>query len=654
MYTVLIQSKRTMDSFQQFYPILSESIEAGNVDVCQWIEAGETVDSALPELYELISRKRSWKAVIVCSEFDEEDTPYPADSFNPYDFEENKGRTGLSVENGEIVDCASPLIRLTHMLGGIPAPSPKFNSRIVDDEEGKVPRLEYYKCEDEEAKEIQEAYRKWNEKHIFKGQPPLEIDLIKVRRATPAIDTFPMVQQSWQLHTEADSSEFWKRNLYPHGCRFMVYEMQKRGVMQRQNDLFRFWNAVLLVALNMIDPNVLQAHRLYRLDLEVNEQKLSESFQHTVNKLNMARFQLEKSLDIDQKLIEENENAIPDYTMDVPITFQSANMNDMYFNPSGYHLSGGVGSGDFSRWDDYSQNAKKEMKNLLKSIDRTLDQASDKMRGKCSYAPSEVMPLSKYQEEDLANSLGEVYKNILREQEGLPATVSDYEEDIAKANDKVVEELRRRMTRGRLVLAFVIPIVAMALAIAPAFYLHGTYLETGIIIGAATLLFLITGFVVAILQRKRLIRLCKDYQEIFQNIISEIAHNATLFSKFLSDVGSHVRGQSYLNQVLQKKQLRNSTYYRKKKDLKRIDSFLNTIAIWSNALHVSVNMDSVDIEELFDEFTGDVDYESLYSFDVGKDFSVPLNRSGSNIWSPFGFLERVIIDREEVYEDNEE
>ena len=65
MYTVLIQSKKTLDSLQQFYPLLAESIGADDIGVCQWIEAGATADTAMPDLYDLISRKRAWKAVIV-------------------------------------------------------------------------------------------------------------------------------------------------------------------------------------------------------------------------------------------------------------------------------------------------------------------------------------------------------------------------------------------------------------------------------------------------------------------------------------------------------------------------------------------------------------------------------------------------------------
>ena len=83
---------------------------------------------------------------------------------------------------------------------------------------------------------------------------------------------------------------------YPHNCRFLVFDMDQRGVMKQQSDLFKLWIGILLISKNDIDPNVLQAHRLYSLNVLLNETALAESFQQTINKLNMAKYQLEKGI----------------------------------------------------------------------------------------------------------------------------------------------------------------------------------------------------------------------------------------------------------------------------------------------------------------------------------------------------------------------
>lgn len=651
MYTVLIQSKRTLDCLQQFYPLLSENIEKDNIGVCQWIESGATVDTAMPELYDLISHKRAWKAVIVCSEFDDVNTKYPADSVNPYDFLENKDRDGLTIVNGEIIDCDAPLIRLTHMLGGIPSPEPRFQATVVEPE-NRVPRMEFHPIDDDETAVQKKAYDAWNEENMFKGLPPTEIVLVKVRKASAAKDMLSLVSSSWQVHTEADSSEFWKRNLYPHNCRFLVFDMDQRGVMKQQSELFRLWIGILLISKNNIDPNVLQAHRLYSLNVLLDENALAESFQQTINKLNMAKYQLEKSIAKDEENISEVDAAIPDYTIGVPVSFQLPKVSDIHFDSSVYGLTGGIGSGDMTAWESYSKNAKKELQVLIQSTDRTLDQAASRLRDQCEYSEIDVVPLTQYQEEDFNVSLSKVYKDILEQQESLPAKISDVEEDIDIANDKVRNAIIQRMTGKQVSFALGIAITSIALFLIPGLFFSPSKAGVGIAILISAVLLGLAGLLVLIGQKNALVKLAKNFQMVFQNVIGELSHNASAFSDFLSSVASHIHGRSYLNIMKQKRQKRDSTYYFKQKHVKAIDIFLTKLSLWSSALHVKVDMKSVDAIELMDDLDGDIDYDSLYSFDVGKDFTVPLNHIGIDIESPFGFVERIEIEREEVYDND--
>lgn len=651
MYTVLIQSKRTLDCLQQFYPLLSKNIESDNIGVCQWIESGATVDTAMPELYDLISRKRAWKAVIVCSEFDDVNTKYPTDTVNPYDFLENREREGLTIVNGEVIDCDVPLIRLTHMLGGIPAPEPKFKATVVEPE-NRVPRMEFHPVDDDETAAQKRAYDAWNEENMFKGLPPTEIILVKVRKASASKDMYSFVSSSWQVHTEADSSEFWKRNLYPHNCRFLVFDMEQRGVMKQQSDLFRLWIGILLISKNDIDPNVLQAHRLYSLNILLNEKALAESFQQTINKLNMAKYQLEKSIAKDEENISKVDAPIPDYTIGVPVSFQLPKISDIHFDPSDYGLTGGIGSGDMAAWETYSKKAKRELQALIQSTNRTLDQAASRLRDQCEYSEVDIVPLTQYQVEDFNASLSRVYKEMLEQQEALPARISDVEEEIDEANTKVRNAIIQRMTGGQASFALGIAIASIILCLIPGLFFSQSKPVVGFAMLISAVLLGLAGLLVLVSQKKALVKLAKDFQMVFQNVVGEISHNASAFSDFLSSVASHIHGRSYLNTMEKNRQKRDSSYYFKQKHVKAIDIFLSKLSLWSSALHVKVDLKSVDAIDLIDDLDGEVDYDSLYSFDVGKDFAVPLNRIGADIDSPFGFVERIEIEREEVYDND--
>ena len=148
MYSVLIQNKKTMESFGQFHPLFSETLTKGNVGFCQWIEAGTTIEEALPELLDLVEDKEAWRAVIVRIQDEEDIVAHPCARLNPYDFYENAGGDRGIREN------PVPLVRLTHMLGGVPVPEARFEAKIVK-EDRLSPKVIYEPVTD---KEEMEAY----------------------------------------------------------------------------------------------------------------------------------------------------------------------------------------------------------------------------------------------------------------------------------------------------------------------------------------------------------------------------------------------------------------------------------------------------------------------------------------------------------------
>lgn len=649
MFTVLIQSKRTMESLQQFYPILAGTIRSGRVGLCQWIESGEAAETALPELTDLVRDKRQWRAVVVCAEPEGEDALFPADAANPFDFAENRGRTGLTVEDGELVDCEAPLIRLTHMLGGVPAPDPQFEAGLLHSEEG-APRVRFSRINSQETEEQKRAAARWNAARRFRGLPPAEILLVKARLAPEDRDGFAAVDSSWRVHTEADSSTFWRRNLYPANCRFLVFDMAARGAVRQQQELFRLWTSVLLIAGSDIDPNVLQAHRLYRLDVELDGEALAGSFQQAVSRLNTARYRLEKNLARD-----ERETAVaaaaPNYGVGVPVSFQMPGVAKMHFQAGGYGLTGGAGSGDMERWESYSLDARKELQALLQSVDRTLDQAAGRLRTECGYTEDQAVPLSRYQEEDMDLELGRVYHDILREQSELPEGISEIEGRVDEAGEKVEKLIRARMSRAQALRAGGLAFLAAAFCLLPGFFL-GTARTAWIALPVCGALLALTCLLVLSRQRGRLIKAAKGFQSEFFAVVSELSHNAQLYAGFLSSVATHMQGQSYLKLMRRRRLKRSSAYRFKRRHLKAIEQFLGKLSLWSTALHAEVDLTAVDAAVQLEDGGGEIDYDSLYSLDAGKDCRAAVNQVGDTIRSPLSFVRRIEIEREEVYDDD--
>ena len=62
MYTVFILAAHTMEEFQTYYPLFEKAAAAGEIGICQWMQEGTTLETAVPDLKDLIAGKRQWRA----------------------------------------------------------------------------------------------------------------------------------------------------------------------------------------------------------------------------------------------------------------------------------------------------------------------------------------------------------------------------------------------------------------------------------------------------------------------------------------------------------------------------------------------------------------------------------------------------------------
>ncbi len=650
MYTVLIQSKRTLECFQYYESLFHEDIEDGRIGICQWNREGTSIETALPELYDLIADKDRWRAVLVETER-EDDAEFPTDRFNPYDHEYYREHKGFEIEDGKMKNSPVPIVRLSHLLGGIPAPDPEFEQVVNGmDDEGRIPYVEFLPIHEEEQKLKREAFERWTNDNTMKEAAPLEIVFIRVQVGNDQIDTEKKVRSSWNTQYESRSSEFWKRNLYPSCCRFIYYGMEQGGTVKRQADLFKLWTSVLLIAQNDIDPNVLQAHRLYRLDISIDREKLGYSLQESADKLNRARSVLEKSIAKDREIEKTGAESMPDIRLDIPVEFTNTTVGAINVDESEFHLTGGAASPDESYWKQYVEKVVTELKSILRNVDRNLDRASGQLRDLYGFTDAEVKTLSKYQEEDLRFELSETEGEIQKEQETLPERLPELSERIGEENARVEKEIKKRMDGKQFGAAVGIAIAAFIISLFPAFLIAENKLAPLLVGLAAAGAVALLGLIVLVIQRGKLLEATRDFEEKFRGIVRELGRNAVLYSDFLSDVATHTHGSTYVNTLDDRRRKRTGAYYRKLSYLKSVEHALGRIGMWSNAMKVPMNLNAFSISEEDEETQDMINFGTLYALDAGKDFKVELNKTGLYIKSPFGFVDTLEIVREGIYD----
>jgi len=645
VYSVIIQNKRTMESFLKYQPFFMEAVNNGTIGVCKWNESGTSIESAVPELSDMTNDKEEWRAVIVRFEDDHGMECFESDRRNPFDFAVNAEADG-SVKESEI-----PLIRLTHMLGGIPVPEMKFKSvQII--EEGKAPRTVYQPVED---KEQAEAHRQLSKKYEYDGKLPSSIVIISIREGYAQQD---YIKTAWTSFRETKSSEFWKRNGYPSNCRFMVYDFDKQGPVQRKADEFGFWVSVLLFSMNEIDPGTLQAYRLYRLSTVFDKAGMTDAFQVLVNRLASAKYVLENEIkrDIERQIV--TESSLPKYSIDITVPVKVPKDTLTKVSQKGFGLLSRGANTDLSIWNTRKKEAEERLSNSVRAAERSLDQTADKMRGLYRYTEDEVSGLDKYQIEDLSRETGKLYSEIIALQGNLPSDDISADPEIVKAEKDVRQFLRGRV---RALNAFTVLGIAFALILicqVPALINYFSD-KTGslwyILATALVECLIVTGcaFVALLLQKIALGGLLHTYNTYIKAAFNKITENAVDYSTYLSNIASRSRGQSYLNLSKRKMHRVYNAHYAKYKHVRAINILVEKLKVWSTAYHLKVDYDAPSIDE---DATVDTaiapEKNPLYTFESEVAYPIPVNNSGLNIDSPLSFAKKLEIVREELYDDD--
>lgn len=644
MYSILIQNEKTMESFHHFHPLFLNAISEGRIGVCQWLESGETVETALPEIYDLIADKDEWKAIVVQIN-DEGDPDHPTASENPYDFLENKDALNTLQESN------IPLIRLTQILGGVPAPQMEFECEPIY-EEYKAPRIIYRPKENLEAKA---EYERLSKKYNFNGRRPSEIVLVSLRtKEDLQIET---VQKVWRQNIETESSEFWRRNKYPSCCRFTFYEIENQGPNQKTADMFKLWSAVLLLGTNDVDASALQAYKLHRLDVEIDRDTFQDNMQATVGRAIGASRYIKRSIqrEIEQKISQES--VLPDYKLQAPVVLKIPPNSELFANEQAFGLTSDSALSDMDRWTEMRDSAEKSLADATICAERALDHTANKMRSYCKYRADEIFPLDDYQKEDFDKELWFLRNKIFETRAELPGRKKANQNEFAARARSVRRKLLKRVTTRQAVIGYAIIAFVFAASCIPAavFHVKHQWGSAGLLAGIILLgiiLFAVLEFFALFLQKCELRTDVRYFNSFINSYITRIAENNSTFSKYMGNIASYMHGSSYLSLLEKKTFLQDESTFYKQNHLAALNALLMELKSWGAAFHLPIELVIVESDETL-AFDTDVPpgINPMYTFYDTDSYNVEVNHSGDYIDSPFAFIKRLHIIREELYDD---
>ncbi len=645
MYSILIQNQKTMESFQRFHPLFLEPLNNGQIGVCQWFEAGTTIETAVPELYELIEDKDEWRAIIVRFLDEEPMSAFETVPDNPFDFLENMS------DDTRMRESNIPLIRLTHMLGGMPSPNVRFEAKLIK-EPNKAPRTVYSPTVSEED---QREYQRLSEKYRLDGPPPSEIILVSLlERRDRRVEN---VSKVWVQNIEINSSEFWKRNGYPSLCRFAFCELQHQGPVQRTADLFSAWIAVLMLSLNDIDPSTLQAYKLHRISVEFDRKAMKAAMQETAGRALSARVFIQKSIqrELEQKINEKT--VLPIYRLEAPVLLELPLNKDFLPKDKRFKLVSRSVAADTQAWNEMDAAAQKALNDAEIQAVRALDRTAGRMRGYTVFHQEEIFPLDVYQQEDLDSELSVLNKSIYEQRAALPVGRSEERGKMNELSRSIGEKLKRRITFRRTRLIALVCLAVFLLCMVPGAVFcftrsFGTPDRVLLAAGGGVVLLFAAMLVHLLLFRHRLREDVFEYNKNASAAMVRIGADSEQYSRYMGSIASYMHGQSYFSGLRHKVFLQDEAQYYKRNHISALNAFLVDLRDWSVAFHLPVSFETADVQEYLVVDTDIAPYlNPLYTFPSDDNHTAYVNTTGDTILAPFPFIERLIIEREELYDD---
>lgn len=643
MYSVLIQNEETYNSFADYQPFFSKSCNDGKIGVCKWIESGANIETALPELPSLVNDKEEWCAVIVRTVDESKRAGYLSDMFNPYDFDASKTCGKESLED-------IPLVRLTHILGGIPPYNIDFKTVTVK-EKYKANRVVF---EPNIDKKNYNAHNELKEKYSYDGRKPSLIVIVTLRFVSQ--DNISL-ESVWETRKESESSEFWKRNTYPNICRFTVCDVSDEGPVQRDADKMNMWLSVLMLCLNYPDSSVLQANRLYKLSCDFDKDIMEDNFQNVIYKLKSNKYYIEKSLDADKNQELSIEEKIPDYRVPCSVQTKKPNFKDILIRSNRFKLLSRGKFNDFGIWKHHKLESERSLIHCVKDSERKLDQAAEAIKPKCNVRKDEIEKVNKYQYEDMQIEARELYRTIIEQQGVLPEDNFKSNKKMRTAEKIINDILKNRLTRKTFLLTLIIIAVILLFVNLPGLISHFV-LNQGSLTGFFSL-FVVEWFVVfvsaiflVLFEKSKLKSALNMFNMGLKEELIKLVSNVSLYSDYISNIASFSKLTNYLRLTNKNDDNKLFENISKMKHLKAIDSMLHKIKKWGVSYHLDLDLDAgfTDNNDLYD-YTVNPSESSLYNLATSQTFTTEINHSGIPLDSPYEYIKNVNIAREEVYDD---
>lgn len=698
MFTVIIAQEDYVQKVQQYELFLRPFLESEDVKFCKWNTEGQRLAEMTPELAGIVGRRKEWRAVIICDEEGlTKQNPFDLVDQKPEPFTGEKRGAGVLAKNGDEEGgegseelTADQIVDLERNLDYIY--SDEYKAYLDQEHQKKLDaydqaakksltRLVTFFCngptvtkgttssmaekDSDYRRYVKESMHKQELREQILGDEVMEIaqpkEVLCIAKRTHECDECEY-DTVWSVHTEAEYSRFYDRNMYFDKMRYLVFDILPKEQRDYSFDYIRFLYATILLATNTIPNSCLSAERVYSLVCENDEQALRTLLQTYDAKLDATKDMLQQKIqEIRQKkpltLTDTEAARLFDTRVEQMVVLDnSVKSEDLYAKPQLIGLANGCSRNEEVVWDEEYNRSRQTLSKMLKHTRRALKRATTTAQNQKDVPLGNVLMLNEFQKEDVQDFVDAQELEMLRVETMDLYNETSMNEEMEQADQEVKQKIQTRMFRGTTLAvggvacgAFLLGFFTVFLKSAKLnFFNFGTTLTLlAVLLGAFAVGAVITLFFL----RSGLTGKFREYNDVMHGIDVQIHDAMGKYTKYLTHACNMRRGYGVLNAVQE----------HTNPDVQLVTLYMKHIADMERAKD-----DNKDVFGQFMVGKKDVRREDAepytWNFEKAEDYQYPLPytdgtvrritfiQSGVEAVVPVDFVKEIVVRREELYE----
>lgn len=669
MFTVVMVDPRTRPQLDRFLLFFKPFISSGELAFAQWQPQGLDFPSAFPDLADLLKGHAEWRALFIV----EPDEINEKNVFDRHNHSNNDIYGSIGAEPDD-------LIRASQILGGLERKvkaTLDYANRGAPETAGAAKKggaagmtgniaapgetdFSVYlppRIQTEEITPDPEILKRYR---LPVGKP-WEIAFLAKRTLFVCKDDACEVKSKITRTADHIPSLFVERNNYPSICRFMVFDIVDRQHLDYEFGLLRFFLAALTYALNAIEPNAIQAYRLYAISGGFDPAIFLATLQSLAQRAaSLIAECIRTENGLDWQSYPEDVRPVPDET--IQITPREMMPARLQANIGLIGLVKDCPVLDEPQWDTSRRQILAELPFLFRVPERSLAQAVGQTRRQARPGPADLRRMDIHQQQDYEDALDRLAQHIFESRVSLWQEKQACYKALAEADSSIRQKMRTRLTRRQILVTCGV-LAGASLTGQVGFLLRSARLGTGqllLALGIILLMMLVmagAGWLFLWRDRNKLRELVHDFNERISQVRQAIRISLDRYAVHLSQICSYMKGRATIHRLAELEHERLASLSPDtSRRLLAFSQFRDQLRDLGRIFNVSLGDQEKqryfsDIESLIDRD----DWEKqLLDTCLPEDTQIPLYTFGNNevgkIRQPYRFLTSLVLIHEEIYE----